>query len=68
MAEVEVVQLKRAVEWQHGCTATFVQSVPVKEAFEGKTIWDGVVHVFQINGAPQGQQSLCLVIPDRGER
>src|SRR5260221_4860422 len=35
MTEVEVSQLKRAVEGQHACTATFVQSVPVEETFEG---------------------------------
>ena len=63
MAEAEVVQLKRAVEGQHGCTATFVQSVPVKEAFEGKTIWEGVVHVFQINGHPKASKAYAWSSP-----
>jgi hypothetical protein len=31
MVEIEVDQLKRAIEAQHGCAATFVQSVPVPE-------------------------------------
>jgi hypothetical protein len=34
----------------HGATATHVESVPVKEVFEGKTIWDGVVEVFDLQG------------------
>jgi hypothetical protein len=55
--EVEADQLKRAVEAQHGCTATFVQSVPVKETFEGATVWDGVVHVFQIHGHPKAKEA-----------
>jgi hypothetical protein len=38
MIEVEANQLKRAVENQHGCTATFIQTVPVKETFDSKTV------------------------------
>jgi hypothetical protein len=41
MTEVTQDQLKRAVESQHGCTATFLQTLPVKETFSGKTVWDG---------------------------
>jgi hypothetical protein len=53
--EVNAAELKRAVESQHACTATFVQTVPVKETFDGKTVWDGVVHVFQIHGHPKAK-------------
>jgi hypothetical protein len=34
MVEVEADQLKRAVEAQHGGTATLAKSVPVRETFE----------------------------------
>jgi len=44
MAEVEADQLKQAVERMHGGMATFAQFVPVRETFEGKTVWEGVVH------------------------
>jgi len=57
MIEVEANQLKRAVETQHGCTATFIQSVPVKETFEGATVWDGIVHVFTIHGHPKASKA-----------
>lgn len=50
MIEVAVDELKRAVESQHGCTATFAQSVPVREKFDGQTVWDGVVHIFTVHG------------------
>jgi hypothetical protein len=63
MTEVEVSQLKRAVEGQHACTATFVQSVPVKETFEGETVWDGVVHVFTINGHPKARKAYAWSSP-----
>jgi hypothetical protein len=56
-AEVEASQLKRAVEAQHGCTATLVQSVPVKDTFAGMTVWDGVVQVFQIHGHPKASKA-----------
>lgn len=66
MIEVEADQLKRAVEAQHGCTATFVQSVPVKETFEGATVWDGVVHVFQIHGHPKAKEAYAWSSPIEG--
>lgn len=37
----------------HGVTATHVQSVPVTEKFRGKTVWDGVVEVFDLHGHPK---------------
>jgi hypothetical protein len=38
-------ELKAAIESMHGGSATLAQSVPVRETFEGKTVWEGVVHV-----------------------
>src|SRR5258708_18525132 len=66
MTEVEVSQLKRAVEAQHACTATFVQSVPVKETFDGKTVWDGVVHVFTVHGHPKARKAYAWSSPIEG--
>jgi hypothetical protein len=57
MSEVSTNELKRAVESRHGCTATLVQSAPVKETFDGKTVWDGIVHVFRIDGHPQARKA-----------
>jgi|HubBroStandDraft_6_1064221.scaffolds.fasta_scaffold214732_3 hypothetical protein len=34
------------------CTATLAQSAPVLETFEGKPVWEGVVHVFDLAGHP----------------
>ena len=66
MIEVEVNELKRAVESQHGCTATLAQSVPVKEIFDGKTVWDGVVHVFTIHGHPKANKAYAWSSPIEG--
>lgn len=54
MAETSASQLKRAIEAQHGGTATLVQSVPVHEAHDGQTVWDGIVHVFDLKDSPSG--------------
>ena len=64
--EASLDQLKRAVEAQHGCTATFIQSVPVKETFEGNTVWEGVVHVFQIHGHPKASKAYAWSSPIEG--
>jgi hypothetical protein len=51
----------------YGGSATLSQSVPVRETFEGKTVWEGVVHVFDLTGHPTGDPRLRLVIADRIE-
>ena len=66
MIEVQVSELKRAVESQHGCTATLVQAVPLKETFDGKTAWEGVVHIFKINGHPQANKAYAWSSPIEG--
>ncbi len=48
----DAAQLQEAVERMHGVTATLVQSAPVHEAFEGETVWEGVVHVFDLADHP----------------
>jgi len=45
-----IAALKEAIEKLHGVTATHAESVPVKEEFNGKTVWDGIVEVFYIHG------------------
>jgi len=55
--EVDPAELKRAIESLHGGTATFAQSVPVVEKYEGKTVWDGVVQVFDLTGNPQSTRA-----------
>lgn len=52
MREVDPSALKLAVEFQHGGTTTFVQSVPVHEEHNGQTVWGGTVHVFDLAGHP----------------
>ena len=66
MIEVDTGQLKRAVEAQHACTATLIQSVPVKETFEDETVWEGIVHAFKIHGHPRARMAYAWSSPIEG--
>src|SRR5947207_12931855 len=59
-------QLREAVENMHGGTATLAQSVPVRETFEGKTVWEGVVHVFDLAGHPTATRAYAWSSPIEG--
>lgn len=50
-------ELIYAVESQHSCRATLAQTVPVRETFRGQPVWDGVVHVFDLEGHPQATRA-----------
>lgn len=58
--------LIRAIESEHGGTATFVQSVPVKEMHNGHTVWEGVVHVFDLAGNPKATRAYAWSSPIEG--
>jgi hypothetical protein len=62
----EANDLKPAVERQHGGRAAFVQSVPVKEAHAGQTVWEGVVHVFDLADNPKATRAYAWSSPIEG--
>ena len=66
MSEVSPDELKRAVESQHGGTATLVQSVPVHEEHGGQVVWEGVVHVFDLAGYPNASRAYAWSSPIEG--
>ena len=66
MTEVEVDQLKQAVESMHGGAAQLAQSVPVREPLDGKTVWEGVVHVFDLTGHPTATRVYAWSSPIEG--
>lgn len=45
-----IEELKDAIRRLHGVESHHVKSVPVKETFQGKTVWDGIVEVFELHG------------------
>jgi hypothetical protein len=64
--EVATSELKGAIEAQHGGTATLVQAVPVKETFESQTVWEGIVHVFDLAGHPKAARAYAWSSPIEG--
>jgi len=51
IAEIQAAFLKL-----HGCDAVYVETVPVVEEFQGSTIWEGDVEVFDIRGHPKAKR------------
>jgi len=66
MREIEPQQLKEAVEKMHGGTATLAQTVPILETFEGKIVWEGVVHVFDLADHPKATRAYAWSSPIEG--
>jgi hypothetical protein len=64
--EVSAEQLKQAVEGQHGGTAILVGTEPVKEVFQGKTVWEGTVHVFDLGGNAKATRAYAWSSPVEG--
>ena len=58
--------LKAAVEGMHGGTARLVQTVPVRESFDGAPVWEGVVHVFGVTGNPAAKRAYAWSSPIEG--
>ena len=48
-----ISDLQDVIRHLHGVESKHVQSVSVKEVFEGKTIWKGIVEVFDLIGHPK---------------
>lgn len=51
-----VEELKKVIRQLHGCEADHAETVPVKEVFQGQTVWDGEVEVFNIRGHPKARR------------
>lgn len=58
--------LKRAIESQHGGTATLGGEVTVRESWQGKTAWEGVVSVFDLVGHPKAKRAYAWSHPVEG--
>jgi hypothetical protein len=64
--EVSVDQLQQAVEGQHGGKAVLSSVEPVKDVFNGATVWEGQVHVFDLEGHPKATRAYAWSSPVEG--
>jgi hypothetical protein len=57
MNEDEPKQLLQAVQSQHGGYPVWIGSEPIKEVFGGKTVWEGIVHTFDLDPHPRATRT-----------
>jgi len=51
-----IAELQTAILNLHGCNATYVETVPVTEVFQGETVWQGQVEVFETSDHPKAKR------------
>ena len=51
-----ITELSDVIRRLHRAKATHVLSVPVREEFQGRVVWDGVVEVFDLSGHPKANR------------
>ena len=49
-------ELKEVIRELHGTEASHVETVPVKEVFQGQTVWEGDVEVFDLADHPKADR------------
>lgn len=54
--EVSKIVLIEAIYNLHGCTAKWMESVPVKETFQDEVVWEGIVQVFELIDHPTAKK------------
>ena len=52
-----IAEIIVAINRLHGCAAVHKETVPVKEVFQGKTVWDGEVEVFDLVNHPKAKKA-----------
>jgi hypothetical protein len=64
--------LKEAIRKLHGVEAEYLETIPVTETFQGQTVWQGEVEVFEVRGHPQASRAYAWAhksgANDRGKR
>jgi len=60
----EITKLKDAIRAMHGCESLHVESVVVKEVFEGQTAWETEVEVFDLVGHRQAKRAYAWSYSD----
>jgi len=50
-------ELQAAILNLHGCESQYLETVPVVEEFQGETVWQGEVEVFELRGHPKAKKA-----------
>lgn len=68
MPETAKVALEKAIRDLHGCDSTWIEAVPVAEIFQGQTVWEGTVQVFELHGHPTAKRCYAWSHVTKGRR
>jgi hypothetical protein len=52
-----IERLQQVIFHLHKADSTWVESVPVHEVFQGKTVWQGDVEVFDLRNHPKAKRA-----------
>jgi hypothetical protein len=56
MAQTYISELRDVIRRLHGVDSRHIESVPVTESYQGKTVWEGIVEVFELRGHPKAKK------------
>ena len=62
-----ISRVQVAIMQLHNCGTTWRESVSVKEVFQGKTLWDGEVEVFDLTGHPKAKRAFGWSHPENAD-
>ena len=62
-----IERLQQVIFHLHKADAKHVGTVPVHEVFQGKTLWQGDVEVFDLTGHPKAKRCYAWSFPDAKE-
>ena len=57
MRQQHIEELQAVIRQLHGVESTHSHTVPIKEMFQGQTVWDGDVEVFHLHGHPMATKA-----------
>ena len=66
IGETAEKQLQRGVETQHGGRATLVRIATVRESFGDRPVWEGTVHIFDLEDHPSATRAYAWSSPIEG--
>lgn len=68
MDRLEIEDLTRVVEKMHDCKASHLEEVAVIEKYGSETVWQGIVHVFKLEGQPKTDKCYAWASPIEGSK
>ncbi len=66
MEDVSAGELARVIQVQHGVASTFVKSVRVHRGTGNRADWNGLVHIFDLQGHPRAGRAFAWSSPIQG--